>query len=566
MHTISRQSKIFILASLFSHPVMIAYDSIVMRDGADNCTTKVATIRLGSELCEQELEYINNRLPRVKAGLEQMLGMELSEDEVPRIALCSSGGGYRAMIGTLGSFAGMEYIPRSSRGWTDYFNPKKWYMSISQYILEWLGYQQENAVDNTLFAPSPLSLLDSCLYTAVLSGSTWAEAGWMQSRLPIHDYIAHVTNQVKLPIYKDVSLKSIAEQLLKKESFGQDTSIVDIYGSMLAQKLLKNLGAKNPNAIDITDYRNVITAGQMPLPISTAVIGKNVVNYEWVEFTPYEVGSTYLNAFVPAWAFGREFNAGNSVDFAPPQSLGFCMGVWGSAFSVSAEDIYNIMLEPQLQSLSASYLSQQFGSVVGSASHLFAGIYDKLKKQARDEDIMGDELLELRPSASQIYNWAYNVANTQLNTFETLELVDGGLSINIPFPPLLRPERNVNIIIVLDNSTGNLGSELPKAEKYAKSHGLKFPKIDYRSIGKAISVHKDPADIRVPVVIYIPLLANRDFDSEFDPRTASYCGTFNLKYTPEQVAQLSGLTQFTMQQNQDIILETIKEWIEDQRA
>lgn len=567
MHMKQITSRTFLIITIFSFAPTFAADSLITRDGKDNCTSKDAYVRVGSGLCQQELDYQATRLPKIKSSLEQALGMQLEDHEVPHIALCASGGGYRAMIAVLGSLAGMEYIktPQTTRGWTDYLNPKTWYVSISQHVLGWMGYQQEYAVDSTLFGASPASLLDSCLYTAVLSGSTWTMAGWLQSRQHISDYIAHVTEQVAKPLYSDMSMQAIAKQLLKKESYNQDVSIVDIYGSMLAQKLLKNLGAQDANAIDLTDYRNVIEAGQMPMPISTAVIGKDVENYEWVEFTPYEVGSVFLNAFVPTWAFGRQFNNGKSVDFAPPQSLGFGMGIWGSAFSVDAEDIYQIMIEPKLDTLSSSYLAQQFGSVVGSASHLFQNIYDKISKR-RATDIMGDELTEQRASPSQIHNWTYNLLNARLNNIQTLEFVDGGLSINLPFPPLLRPERKVNIIIVLDDSSGDLASELPKTEQYAKSHGLKFPRIDYSKVGNVISVHKDPTDVSVPVVIYIPLIANPGFQNGWNPRTASYTSTFNFQYSADQVAQLTGLTKFTMQQSQHVILDTIRNWVLAQRS
>src|SRR5687768_6461430 len=65
--------------------------------------TQQAVVRQGNTVCSEEKEFIAYRKHAIKNELEQLLGMPLAPEEVPTIALCCSGGGFRAMISTLGS-------------------------------------------------------------------------------------------------------------------------------------------------------------------------------------------------------------------------------------------------------------------------------------------------------------------------------------------------------------------------------------------------------------------------------------------------------------------------------
>jgi hypothetical protein len=63
-----------------------------------------------------------------------------------------------------------------------------------------------------------------------------------------------------------------------------------------------------------------------PLPLYSAVRPRNdphLANhrYEWFEFSPFEVAAHDSGVAIPTWAFGREFDAGVSMNFAPEPSL-----------------------------------------------------------------------------------------------------------------------------------------------------------------------------------------------------------------------------------------------------
>ena len=69
------------------------------------------------------------------------------------------------------------------------------------------------------------------------------------------------------------------------------------------------------------------------MPIYTAVRAESLaVENMWYEFTPYEVGGSWLGMYVPARAFGAKFRNGNLVRTDTPElSLGNLMGIWGFA-------------------------------------------------------------------------------------------------------------------------------------------------------------------------------------------------------------------------------------------
>lgn len=96
---------------------------------------KVAHVRVGSELCSEEMQFNEVRQRVVRAALAKLTGIDLEPlpaDHTPRIQICASGGGYRAMIATLGALIGLEEC----------------------------------------------GVLDTVTSIAGLSGSTWAMAGW----------------------------------------------------------------------------------------------------------------------------------------------------------------------------------------------------------------------------------------------------------------------------------------------------------------------------------------------------------------------------------------------------
>ena len=480
---------------LFSKPFNKVLDKIRSKISTGAHYKDVAKVRIGSDLCIGEKDYLKKRKPIVKRAIEKFIGDSFEDYQTPNIAFCCSGGGYRAMISSLGSFAGAEKI----------------------------------------------GFLDCVSCAAGLSGSTWFISPWTYFGTSVEKYKKKLSSKVAKDLKKTfIDPRIIAKQIGKKIIFRQPVTLVDIYGSLLANKFFGDLRKSDRLNVHLSDLTGNIKDGKRIFPISTAV--QPGPPFSWFEFTPYESGFSFSNSFIPTWSFDRKFFNGKSKDFAQEQSLGYFMGIWGSAFTLSFSQVI--------------YESQE---------KMPKKIKNYIKKYI---EVRGRE--ETRVSPAKLNNCFYGM-NVEFGKIKTLTLIDAGLDFNLPFPPLLRPERKVDIIIVCDASaSAHKGAPaVRKAEKWARDKGLKFPKIDYDIIGKnIISVFKDETDKDVPTIIYMSIVKNRKFNAEFDPVKEiqnGFCNTFNFKYTPEQFELLSGLMEHNIIESQEIIKREIRNKIESKK-
>ncbi|KAK7901739.1 hypothetical protein WMY93_018508 [Mugilogobius chulae] len=94
----------------------------------------------------------------------------------------------------------------------------------------------------------------------------------------------------------------------------------------------------------------------------------------------------------------------------------------------------------------------------------------------------------------------------------TLHLIDSGHSINIGCPPVLRPERHVDVIIVLSYSwdPDNVFKVLEKTSEFCEEHKVDFPSADYKDLKKQpqreVYVFEDPQNPKAPIVLLLPLV------------------------------------------------------------
>ncbi|KAF7241275.1 Cytosolic phospholipase A2, partial [Varanus komodoensis] len=103
-----------------------------------------------------------------------------------------------------------------------------------------------------------------------------------------------------------------------------------------------------------------------------------------------------------------------------------------------------------------------------------------------------------------------------------IHVVDSGLTFNLPYPLILRPQRGVDLIISFDFSARPSDSSPPfkeilLAEKWARMNKLPFPKIDPHVFDREglkecyVFKPKNPAsDVDCPTIIHF-VLANINF-------------------------------------------------------
>ncbi len=460
------------------------FDKIIKKAVKHEYVNKTAKVRFSKKVPPEEKNFVSKRKKYTKRSLEKLLGITLEKNQIPNIAFCLSGGGYRAMIGSLGALLGAKKI----------------------------------------------GLLDCVTHVSCLSGSTWLMAPWTTLGISLEKYKEQLKKKVnKSLIVSSINFQETAKILTKKILFKQKISLVDLYGALLTNKLLPDLEKENLHLSKTTPN---FEKGKFPLPIYTAV--ETTTNYYWFEFTPYEIGCIPFNSYIKPWAFGRKFANGKSKDYPPEQNLGFLMGIFGSAFAANFKEIVDAMQDKP------------------KTKDLYNLIYFVTSQP---------DWKKIRLSSAKIRNFTYGIQDCDLQNKKNITLVDAGININLPFPPLLRSSRKIDIIIACDLSTNSkTGNELIKAEKYAKKHGLKFPKIDSSKINKnVVSIFRDKNDSTIPTVIYFPMIKNEKYSTEFDPEKAlkGYCSTLNFSYNNEQFEELSGLMEFNVIQSKNKIIKAI---------
>ena len=412
-----------------------------------------AKVRVSSELCNEEKEYLSRRRRVIRIALARYLGLkeeDIHPDDVPTIAMCGSGGGLRALIAGSGS----------------------------------------------MLATEEDGLFDCVTYTAGVSGSCWLQTFYLSSLAGgrIDALIDHLKARASTHIaYPPVAfhalsslptskylLSGIVEKL--KGDPKADFGLVDVYGLLLAARYLIPKGdlAVNEHDFKFSHQREYIKYGQHPLPIYTAVrheipglqttqdperlkeLAKQESWFQWFELTPYEFFCEEFGAGIPTWALGRRFKDGKDVPpehgfHLPEIRVPLLLGIFGSAFCATLKHYYQ-EIQPLVRSVGG-----------------FGAIDDMISDKS-------DDLGKVHPiDPAKIPNFAYQMQGKLAKTTpesiyqdDYIQLMDAGMSNNLPIYPLLRPGRDVDVIITFDASADvKTDNWLSVADGYARQRGIK---------------------------------------------------------------------------------------------
>ncbi|KAF1468571.1 Cytosolic phospholipase A2 epsilon, partial [Pygoscelis antarcticus] len=522
-------------------------------------------LRLGFDLCAEEQDFICKRKKVVAAALKNALHLDedLQEDEVPVVAVMTTAGGVRSMTAMFGS----------------------------------------------LLALQELGVLDCVSYISGLSATTWTmaklyeDANWSQKDLrgPIGDIRKHVIKS-KLHCFSLDHMKYYEKELCERKQEGHKVSFTDLWGLFIDCML-----HHQESTHKLSDQQLAVNQGQNPLPIYLSLNVKDDFSTldfkEWVEFTPYEVGFLKYGAFVHSEDFGSEFFMGHLMKKIPESRICFLEGTWSNIFSQNfmdavylsghSEDFWHrwtrgtehdieerpaLPKKPHEQTtclsipkgcLSNTLREMMTGRPVVSTYHNFLKGLQLHNKYLDNESfcMWKDTVLDSSPN--------------QLNEMgDYLKLIDTAFFINTSCPPILRPERKVDVILHLNYSGGSQTLPLDLFSEYCLEHGIPFPGTELsqedREHLKECYVFED--SLEAPVLAYFPLVCDT-FQKYKAPNVersptemeqgrvdVSNCiapyGTGLLTYTEENFNKLLNLCSYNILNNKHLILQALRTAVE----
>ncbi|NWU36377.1 PA24E phospholipase, partial [Hylia prasina] len=544
----------FLFALLFSATAISGGLSVVLPRNLD--------ARLGFDLCTDEQNFLQNRKKVVAAALKEVLHLEedLQEHEVPIVAVTTAGCGIRALTAMYGSILGLQ----------------------------------------------KLRVLDCVSYISGSSGTTWTmtklyeDADW--SRKDLGEIIIEARKQAakcKMGAFCLKSLRNYYRELSQRTQAGHKTSFIDLWGLMIEAML--NDGKSHHR---LSDQRQAVNQGQNPLPIYLALNVKDKVATkdfrEWVEFTPYEVGFLKYGTFIRAEDFGSEFFMGRLMKKLPESRICFMQGMWSSIFSKNlldawhaadnSEDFWHrwtqdkvteIEEQPDLPEKPYEMPTCVFTPTSGLSTTLRDILTDRPAVSKYHNFLRGFQMHNEYIQHEHFTKWKDTLLDSSPNDLrgnsEHLELVDAAFFFETSYPPLMRPERKVDVIIHLNYTGGSQTLPLEQACRYFAEQGIPFPCIGLTDDEKNLKecYMFDGADTPgAPLLLYFPLV-NDTFQRYVAPgmsRSAAEMeqgkvdiSSFSSPYSTREVSlkaedfnKLLKLANYNIMNNENMILQALR--------
>ncbi|KAK0817316.1 hypothetical protein LTR75_003296 [Friedmanniomyces endolithicus] len=533
-----------------------------------------ANVRISSELCAEEKSFLRKRRRHTAKALARYLGVPESEvhpEDVPVIGMCGSGGGLRALVAGAASFL--------------------------------------SAAEDGLF--------DCVTYSAGVSGSCWLQTLYyssigQQSHATILD---HLKNRIGVHIASPPALLALVGQAptnkyllsgLVEKLRGvpdADFGLVDIYGLALAARLLVPNNELRISSYDlnISNQRFYTDGGQQPLPIYTSVrheipdsagkvesmardarfTTKHFDWFQWFEWTPYEFFCEELDAGIPTWAVGRQWDGGHGKwrenGFALPElRIPLMMGIWGSAFCATLSHYYK-EIRPIIKA-----------SGLGSLDALLTGKNEELVKvHPVDPAVIPNFALGLDVDVIIAFD-----ASADVKGDNWIKVTDGyARQRNIKGWPMgagWPPSTNTDQATIHQLDEASQASSGKPAKPAASTSGYLLPpnkELGYCTVwaGTKEENHEymdDPPHSLIETaaddhhlaarnagiaVVYFPFLAN-DAVPGVDPLKAEFMSTWNFVYTPEEIDSVVALARANYGAGRERTKRTVRAVWERKRA
>ncbi|XP_058149976.1 cytosolic phospholipase A2 epsilon [Dasypus novemcinctus] len=530
-------------------------------------------VRLGFSLCQAELEFLQKRQAVVAEALKQVLQLEedLQADEVPLIAIMATGGGARSMTAMYGHLLGLQ----------------------------------------------KLNILNCASYITGLSGATWTMAtlyqdpDWSSKNLePAVFEARRHTVKDKMPALFPEQLCKFKEELQQRSQEGYKVTFTDFWGLLIESCL----GDKKIEC-KLSEQRAALCRGQNPLPIYLTINVKDDVSNqdfrEWCEFSPYEVGLQKYGAFIPSELFGSQFFMGRLMKRIPESQMCYMLGLWSSIFSLNLLDAWNLShtseeffhkwtrrrvhdiedepLLPEIPKCNANVLETAVVIPGSRLSDTFREILiHRLFVSEFNNFLRGLQLHTDYLQNSQFSMWKDTILDGYPNQLTTsanhLCLLDTAFFVNSSYPPLLRPERKVDLIIHLNYCAGSQTKPMKQTCEYCSVQNIPFPKYEVRDRDdnlKECYLMENPQEPDAPIVLFFPLISDtfqkykapgvERSPEELEQGQVDIYGpetpyaTKELTYTEAAFDKLVKLSEYNILNNKDKLLQALRLAVEKKK-
>ncbi|XP_034279013.1 cytosolic phospholipase A2 gamma isoform X2 [Pantherophis guttatus] len=523
-------------------------------------------VRISKSLSDGEEVAITARKKKVEKALTK-LGMQCDSENIPNIAVLGAGGAMRAMIALYG----------------------------------------------TLVELKKYNLLDCIMYLGGVSGSTWC----LPTLYKNEDWSEEIENlsncQFENLVQGQWDVNKAMEAVLEATE-DECYSLTDFWSYFLVHKLLRKFEEGK-----LSEHAGSCEGGKNPYPIYAAVNKQTYQNQNagtWFEFTPHEVGIPGLGAYVDSKYFGSIFQNGQLIREKREKNICYLQGLWGSALggeqeiskTISETDIkklnmlyecYQTLLELQLlestdnegldkldhlENILKDFNSSKSYQLIREMQETWYSADEQRKKeeymtlfQTLDTDF-GDFTNDFHQKCFKmvkrtclcLLNWSWGSINNflyhcsdvefpELTSDPIISLIDAGLTINTAYPSILRPERQVKLVLSFDFSAGDPFLTIKKAAEYCEAHAIPFPEIDENALQDLDS----PSDCYIfrgehtPTIIHCPLFNQINCPGEIAEYREQF-STFKLSYSVEEIEKLLIAAKKNVANVQQKILEEIK--------
>jgi lysophospholipase len=466
-----------------------------------NCPSNPPQVQDASSLSQNETEWLrirrNNTVEPMRDFLSRMNianfdagsyidRVSSNASTLPNIAMTFSGGGWRALMNGAGIIKAFD-----------------------------------SREDNSTASGHLGGLLQSSTYIAGLSGGSWLVGSvYVNNFTTISALQADDSGSVwefgnsilEGPEESGIQLLNSADYFTNlvdsveaKENAGFNTSLTDLWARALSYQLINATNGGPAYTWSSIALMEDFQRGNQPLPIVTAdgrrpgetIIPVNATNYEFNPFT-FGTWDPTIYGFVPLQYLGTNFTDGQVTDDSQCtigfDNAGFIMGTSSSLFNTGLVYVDIDTLPGFVQ-----------GFVNGTLSYL-------------DED--SNDIADYTPNPFKGWN---PTGQNYIADTDNLTLVDGGEDLqNIPFDPLIQPQRNVDVIFAIDTSADteyNWPNGASMVASYERSlsniaNGTEFPPVPDNNTFVNLGLSARPTffgcdasnltNPNTPLVVYIP--------------------------------------------------------------